>query len=136
MAKPSVQMFAKFPNILGSSKEPGHTGWVPAFNFDLGFGTNDAGPRTATRHTELPYCVLTLAHDRSTPALMEASLKGEEFAEVVLDICRRVGKTLKLDTRLKLQKIVPDSIRPVGKQMDLKFSTPVVLVAKLYATSH
>lgn len=123
MAKAAADVFAKFPDLLGSSREPGYVGWIPVFSFNWGYGSNSVGRPSGKLPGAALICSMSLAHDTSTPRLMEACLKGEAFDKVMVDHCRRVGKALRRYAHIVFKDVVLSSVLPVGQVIEVRFTT-------------
>lgn len=83
--------FLKLPTILGTVTSKGHVGWIPVETIDL------EGPRrsdTGTAARMLRYGNVTISRqvDRSSVAIMGASIDGKRFPEVKLELDLGPGK--------------------------------------------
>jgi type VI secretion system secreted protein Hcp len=84
----------KISDIKGDSQDPGHAGWIQVESMSWGAVTRRGGSSAGGRSERPAMSEITITKktDSSSPVLMRASVKGDIFDEVTLDMTDASGR--------------------------------------------
>jgi len=118
----AVDMFLKMGDIKGESVVAGHVGEIEILSYEWGetSAKPHAGGGGGAGKVAIQDLTFTMAYEKSSPKLMQATNSGKSFEEVILTVRKAGGDTAPRDPFLtiKMTDIVISSYQTGGSAAD------------------